>query len=259
LLDVSQDSSFAKNINGIKEIYKSVNQAIKNTLENGQFPIILSGDHSSAGATISAISNFYATKKIGVLWIDAHADLHTPFTTPSGNMHGMPVSTALGIDNLECKKNEVDDSIIESWNQLKSKSLDPENLIFIAVRDTEKEEDYLINQLNIKNYTVEEVRRLGVQNLTADLKRKFNGVDILYASFDVDSMDPILTSHGTGTPVANGLKPEEAKEILIEVCKLEKLVALEMVEVNPCLDEKKNKMAETAFEILESITETLEN
>jgi arginase len=69
----------------------------------------------------------------------------------------------------------------------------------------------------------------------------------------------LLTSHGTGTPVPNGLKPEEAKEILIEVCKNEKLVALEIVEVNPCLDEKKNKMAETAFELLESIVETLEN
>ena len=99
---------------------------------------------------------------------------------------------------------------------------------------------------------------MGIQNLITELKKKFDEVDYLYVSFDVDSMDPELTSHGTGTPVPNGLSPKEAKEILIEVCKFDNLVALELVEVNPCLDENKNKMAETALELLEAITETLE-
>ena len=81
----------------------------------------------------------------------------------------------------------------------------------------------------------------------------------MYVSFAVDSMDPELTSHGTGTPVPNGLSPEEANQILLGACKNDKLVALEIVEINPCLDEKKNKMAETALVIIESIVETLEN
>jgi len=259
LLDKPNVTSFAKNIDGIINVFSSVNQEIIKSLSSGDFPLIIAGDHSSAGATVASISAFYPTKKIGVLWIDAHADLHTPYTTPSGNMHGMPLATALGHDNIDCKKNDLDELTIEKWNKLKSSSLQPNNLIYIAVRDTEKEEDFLIQKLNIKNYTVQDVRQLGIQNVITELKKKFDEVDYLYVSFDVDSMDPELTSHGTGTPVPNGLSPEEAKEILVEVCKFDNLVALELVEVNPCLDEKKNKMAETALDILESIIETLEN
>lgn len=259
LLDKPNVTSFAKNIDGIINVFSSVNQEISKSLSSGDFPLIIAGDHSSAGATVASISAFYPTKKIGVLWIDAHADLHTPYTTPSGNIHGMPLATALGHDNIDCKKNDLDELTTEKWNKLKSSSLQPNNLVYIAVRDTEKEEDFLIKQLNIKNYTVEDVRQLGIQNLITELKKKFDEVDYLYVSFDVDSMDPELTSHGTGTPVPNGLSPKEAKEILVEVCKFDTLVALELVEVNPCLDEKKNKMAETALDILESIIETLEN
>jgi arginase len=259
LLDKPNVTSFAKNIDGIINVFSSVNQEISKSLSSGNFPLIIAGDHSSAGATVASISAFYPTKKIGVLWIDAHADLHTPYTTPSGNIHGMPLATALGHDNIDCKKNDLDELTTEKWNKLKSSSLQPNNLVYIAVRDTEKEEDFLIKQLNIKNYTVEDVRQLGIQNLITELKKKFDEVDYLYVSFDVDSMDPELTSHGTGTPVPNGLSPKEAKEILVEVCKFDTLVALELVEVNPCLDEKKNKMAETALDILESIIETLEN
>jgi arginase len=259
LLDKPNVTSFAKNIDGIINVFSSVNQEIIKSLSSGDFPLIIAGDHSSAGATVASISAFYPTKKIGVLWIDAHADLHTPYTTPSGNMHGMPLATALGNDNIDCKKNDLDELTIEKWNKLKSSSLQPNNLIYIAVRDTEKEEDFLIQKLNIKNYTVQDVRQLGIQNVITELKKKFDKVDYLYVSFDVDSMDPELTSHGTGTPVPNGLSPKEAKEILVEVCKFDNLVALELVEVNPCLDEKKNKMAETALDILESIIETLEN
>ena len=259
LLDQQNEGSFAKNIDGIISVFHSVENEINDALSAKDFPIIIAGDHSSAGATISSISRFYPNKKLGVLWIDAHADLHTPYSTPSGNMHGMPLATALGFDNLACKRNEVDGVTVEKWNKLKSNSLQPENLIYIAVRDTEKEEDFLINQFNIKNYSVEDVRQLGMDNLINELNKKFSEVDYLYVSFDVDSMDPELTSHGTGTPVPNGLSPEEANQILLGACKNDKLVALEIVEINPCLDEKKNKMAETALVIIESIVETLEN
>jgi arginase len=142
---------------------------------------------------------------------------------------------------------------------LKSNSLNPDNLVYIAVRDTEAEENFLMDKFDIKNYTVDEVRKIGVGSLLSILKKKFKDIDCLYVSFDVDSMDPELTSHGTGTPVPHGLTPEEAKELLDGVCKFEKLVALEIVEVNPCLDEKKNKMAEITFELIESIVHTMEN
>lgn len=259
LLNNPIEKSHAKFIEGISAIYEGVSNEIENCIHGNKFPLIIAGDHSSAGGTINGIAKSFPEKTIGVLWIDAHADLHTPYTTPSGNVHGMPLATALGTDNLSCKKNEVNEETKTNWDNLKSNALLPENLVFIGVRDTEKEEDFLINQYHIKNYTVEEVRSIGIKELIKHLEIKFSSVDVLYVSFDVDSMDPDLTSYGTGTPVQNGLTPNEAKQILSAVCKFENLVALELVEVNPCLDDKKNKMAETALELLEAITENLEN
>jgi arginase len=259
LLNSSSKYINSKYIDGINQVFSNISAEVASTFKKGAFPIIIAGDHSSAGGTIAGIASHYPHKKLGVLWIDAHADLHTPFTTPSGNVHGMPVATALGLDNVECKKNEIDNDTFQLWNKLKSNSLNPDNLVYIAVRDTEAEENFLMDKFAIKNYTVDEVRKIGVGSLLSILKDKFKDVDCLYVSFDVDSMDPELTSHGTGTPVPHGLTPEEAKELLDGVCKFEKLVALEIVEVNPCLDEKKNKMAEITFELIESIVQTLEN
>lgn len=258
LLDQPTESSFAKNISGVIEVFDNISKEVQSSLSKNEFPLIVAGDHGSAGGTIQGIAKCFPNKKLGVLWIDAHADLHTPYTTPSGNIHGMPLATALGIDNLECKKNDLDSETKNHWDKLKSGVVNPENLVFIAVRDTEEQEDYLLKNKEIKNYTVNEVREIGIENLLNRLHDKFSKVDLLYVSFDVDSMDPELTSHGTGTPVPNGLTPVEAKQILTGVCKFKNLIALELVEVNPCLDEHKNKMAETALELLEAITETLE-
>jgi arginase len=259
LLNSSSKYINSKYLDGIYQVFSNISAEVASTFKKGAFPIIIAGDHSSAGGTIAGIASHYPHKKLGVLWIDAHADLHTPFTTPSGNVHGMPVATALGLDNVECKKNEIDNDTFQLWNKLKSNSLNPDNLVYIAVRDTEAEENFLMDKFDIKNYTVDEVRKIGVGSLLSILKKKFKDIDCLYVSFDVDSMDPELTSHGTGTPVPHGLTPEEAKELLDGVCKFEKLVALEIVEVNPCLDEKKNKMAEITFELIESIVHTMEN
>lgn len=259
LLDNKQESSHAKFIEGISAVYDLVSEAVEGCVKKNKLPLIIAGDHSSAGGTIKGLAKTFPNKSIGVLWIDAHADLHTPYTTPSGNIHGMPLATAIGTDNHKCKKNDVNDETKSQWNSLKSNALLPENLVFIAVRDTEKEEDFLINEHQIKNYTVEDVRSIGIDHLLKELEIKFSKIEVLYVSFDVDSMDPELTSHGTGTPVPNGLSPLEAKQILTGVCKFSNLKALELVEVNPCLDENKNKMAETALELLEAITQTLEN
>jgi arginase len=144
------------------------------------------------------------------------------------------------------------------WNQLKSNSIQAEDLVFIAVRDTEKEENYLIDRLGIKNFTVDEVRSIGISTLVNQIKNKLSNCDLIYISFDVDSMDPDLTSHGTGTPVPNGLDPDEATEILKGCLAFPQTIAFELVEVNPCLDEKQNLMAEIAFDIIEDLMVVLE-
>jgi len=259
LLNKPPKYPFAKRIEGLIEVFGELDKCLSQTFSNGDFPLVIAGDHGSAGGTVAAIKNNYPDKKLGVVWIDAHGDLHTPYTTPSGNMHGMPLATALALDNLDSKINEPNPDVVGLWNDLKnfggqSPKILPENLVFIAVRDTETPEDNLIESLNIRNFKVEEVRQKGNATIVAEVLDKLKDCDMIYISFDVDSMDPHIVSHGTGTPVDNGLTPEQAREIMIGLINSEKVVCLEFVEINPCLDEKKNKMAEVAFDLLEEIT-----
>lgn len=258
LLDKPTAYPFAKRIDGMVNVYENVKSEIQSIISENKFPLVISGDHCSAGATIAGIKNSFPDKRIGVIWVDAHADLHTPYTTPSGNLHGMPLAIAIGTDNLDCQRNDVDEETANMWSQLKSTSVSANDLVYIAVRDTEYEEEYIINELGIKNYSVAEVRGSGVKKILSQIEDQLADCDFIFLSFDVDSMDPILASYGTGTPVANGLSPAEAKEILRGCLSFSKTIAFELVEVNPCLDEKQNKMAEIAFEILEEIVVIIE-
>jgi arginase len=249
---------FAKRIEGLIEVFGFLVDELKHTIEQGEFPLIIAGDHGSAGGTIAGLTKAYPDKRIGVVWIDAHGDLHTPYTTPSGNMHGMPLATALGVDNLECQINNPASDVVEFWNQIKSfggkeGKIQPKDLVFVAVRDTEEAEDALMDRLAIRNITVEEVNQLGAAAVVAEISRRLTHCDLIYVSFDVDSMDPQLVSHGTGTPVPNGLTPDQAKEIMAGLLDTHKVCCLEVVEVNPCLDEKQNKMAETTLDLIESL------
>jgi len=264
LLDHPTKFQFAKRIDGLLDVYNNVSKAICDTVDSNNFPIILAADHGSAGGTIAGIRKSFPDKKLGVIWIDAHGDLHSPYTTPSGNIHGMPLSTALNEDNIPCKSNDVDAETISMWNQLKelhgiTPKITPENLVFIAVRDTEYQEDALIERLNIHNFKVEEVNAIGAKETAIQTLVKLNDCDIIYISFDVDSMDPDITSYGTGTPVKNGLLPAQVSEIFNTLIESQKVVCIEFVEVNPCLDEKMNTMAETAFALLKPIAEKIKS
>ncbi|RZJ25466.1 MAG: arginase, partial [Flavobacterium sp.] len=106
-LDTQTPYQFAKRIDGVLELYKCLDHEVSKSLQSGAFPIILAGDHGSAGGTIAGIKSAFPSKRLGAVWIDAHADIHTPYTTPSGNIHGMPLAVALGIDNLKCKSNDI--------------------------------------------------------------------------------------------------------------------------------------------------------
>jgi arginase len=264
LLDQPTVYPFAKRIDGLAKVYDSTASNLVEIIQAGEFPLVIAADHGSAGGTINGLVNAFPSAKIGVVWIDAHADIHTPYTTPSGNIHGMPLSTALGDDNLECKINELDDATYQLWEQLKStggnkQKIKAENLVYIAVRDTEDQENAIMKRLNITNHTVETVRSLGVENVLALTFNQLKDCDVIYVSFDVDSMDPDLTSYGTGTPVKNGLTSEEAALFLEGFAKDKRTACIEFVEVNPCLDEKKNKMAEVALELIERTVNIIEN
>src|SRR5581483_4570639 len=102
------ESPYAKRIKGVATMYDKISKAVSDTIKSHFFPVVLSGDHSSAGATIAGIKMAKPKSKLGVIWIDAHADLHTPYTTPSGNLHGMPLAASLNEDNKECAVHELE-------------------------------------------------------------------------------------------------------------------------------------------------------
>ncbi len=248
------ESPYAKRIAGIHTMYERVSQSVCEAIKSGLFPIVLAGDHSTAGGTIAGLKMAKPKRRLGVIWIDAHADLHSPFTTPSGNMHGMPLCVSLAEDNAENQMHSPDKSTLEYWNKLKNlgkiePKVLPEDIVFIALRDYEKEEEALLKKHNIKVIPVAEVRRKGVENVVRQTMQHLSNCDDIYVSFDVDSLDSSI-SRGTGTPVSNGLKEREAEDLVASFMQHHKICCFEIAEVNPTLD-KENLMAEIAFNILQ--------
>lgn len=248
------ESPYAKRVKGIVTMYERISKSVCETLKANWFPIVLSGDHSTAGGTITGIKMAHPKEKLGVIWIDAHADLHTPYTTPSGNVHGMPLAAALNEDNPDCSLHELDDQTIKQWNQLKhtgkiTQKVLPEDVVFISLRDYEKEEEHLIKKYGMKVITTTEVRRKGPENIARAVIRYLKDCDLIYLSFDVDSLDASI-SRGTGTPVSNGLREREAEDLISKFMQHRKICCFEISEVNPTLD-KENLMAEIAFNILQ--------
>ena len=248
------ESPYAKRIKGVATMYEKVSKAVGDSIKNNFFPVIISGDHSNAGATIAGIKMAKPKSKLGVIWIDAHADLHTPYTTPSGNMHGMPLATAINEDNDEFAVHELDADTKKSWDYLKNigkiaPKVLPEDVVFIALRDFEKEEKGLIDKYGMKVITTNELRRKGVEIVYRSIIRYLSDCTDIYVSFDVDSLDSSI-SKGTGTPVSNGLKEREAEDLISKFMQSRKICCFEITEVNPTLD-KENLMAEIAFNILQ--------
>lgn len=259
-LFADNETPSAIRIKHIEKAFSEIFTEINSVFSQDKFPFILAGDHSTAAVTIASIQESNPNKRLGVIWVDAHADLHSPYTSPSGNVHGMPLAIACEIDNKEQQVNDVLPEEEKYWKNLQSFSKEPlqtEDLVFIGVRDTEPPEDYLLNKHSIKNFTVDEVHKKGGKEVAKQALLKLSHCDMIYVSFDVDSMDPNEVSHGTGTPVAGGISVEEVTEILTTFAKEEKLICFETVEVNPTLDEKKNKMAETTIQIIEQVADEI--
>jgi arginase len=251
-------NSFAKRIEHVVEQCNRVCLSVEKSISEGFFTIVLSGDHSSALGTISGIKRANQDKKLGIVWIDAHADLHSPFTSPSGNIHGMPLAAALNLDNEEYKINEVEANTLKCWEALKNigiigPKINPSNIILIGLRDYEEAEEQVIAEHNISHFKVEEMRVIGISNCIKKCLDQLHDCDIIYLSFDVDSMDCDQISYGTGTPAKSGFLPEEIILILESFIETKKVCCLEVAEINPLLDNKGNKMAETVFQILENI------
>jgi len=256
------NNSFGKRIEQVYNQCTRLSDAVQRNIEANNFPLVLSGDHSSALGTISGIKAAYPDKRVGVVWIDAHADIHSPYTSPSGNIHGMPLAAALAEDNTACKVNEISSDTEKYWNAMKNIGCDgakvlASDVVYFGVRDTEEPEDKQIEELGIKNYMVHEVRYRGLEVCVNETLATLAECDMIYISFDVDSMDCDLISYGTGTPVPKGFDQHEIVAIINQLIASKKVASVEFVEVNPLLDFKGNKMAETAFEVLDAVSKTI--
>ncbi len=239
------ETPYGKNIETITEFQNNVWRSISEILQLGKIPFILSGDHSSANALISGVKDFYANSRIGVIWIDAHADLHSPYTTPSGNIHGMPIAALMGHDHREMARNEPKEITKKLWEDMKRlgrrrivPKLQPQDLVFIALRSTEVEEEKIIAKENIKTFRPDDIRQLGIEKVLENTLSHLRNCEYIYVSFDVDSLDSSI-SVGTGTPVEDGLSLDQAHYLLKSLLAKKNLVGFEITEVNPELDIEK--------------------
>ncbi len=253
-------NDYAKRIKGIYSLNERLAKEIQKTITKSEVPIVLAGDHSSALGTISGIRMAHPEKRLGVIWIDAHADLHSPYTTPSGNMHGMPLACVLAEDNKDRLQNKPDDETVEYWDKLKNlggicPKINYNDLVFIALRDYEAPEEHLIKKNKVRVFNLPEIRKKAVERVAIESLNYLDQCDLIYVSFDVDSMDSRISS-GTGTPVPNGITEKEAGNLIYYIMRSKKICCFEMVEINPTLD-KENLMAENAFEILQKTTNQL--
>lgn len=227
------------------ELYKKIHSESK----KDNFTLLLGGDHSSA--TGSVYGNLSTHKdNLKILWIDAHADIHTPKTSPSQNYHGMPMGHLLGLDNT----NKIPGF---EW---KKKNIDPSNLVFLGIRDLQKEEKEIIKELNIKYYSPFDIEEKGgiknvmdEINLYLDLKNKDSK---LHVSFDIDGACSSYIK-GTGTPYGYGLGQREVGFMMNYLSRLESFIHMDLVEVNSDLELKILKDVYGCEKIARGYMETL--
>lgn len=251
----------AKYIDAVYHVLSRTADLVAESLQQGLFPVVLGGDHSTAAGTIAGIKKAFPDRHLGVVWIDAHADIHSPYTTPSGNMHGMPLAIATASDNLDKKINALDSETAELWRMckelglIKGANLSVDDIVYVAVRDTEEAEDHLIETHHILNITTKQLQEIGAEAVANAALEKLTNVDLIYVSFDVDSMDSTI-SMGTGTPVPGGILAEEARLLNATLVKDPRVCCWEICEINPLLDTL-NTMAENSLGIFESVVDAI--
>jgi len=215
---------------------------VERTLTLGHFPLVLGGDHSIAVGTVSGISAFARTqrKQVGLLWIDAHGDINTPETSPSGNIHGMPLAALLGFG-----PSELTDVAGPG------PKLDPGRVALIGIRSLDPGEKKRLKETGVQVHTMSDIDRHGVHRVMEKaLARITSGADLVHVSFDLDAVDPTVAP-GVGTPVKGGLDYREAHLIMEVIADARVMTSLEMVEVNPILDQG-NASAAFAVELVQS-------
>lgn len=232
------EGSNLKNLNEIVRVNRALCQEVTKAMEEGKIPVVLGGDHSIAIGSIFGV--LQKKKNLGVIWFDAHGDINTNDTSPSGNIHGMPVSVLMGIGPEELTS-------IGNGEFLKR-----ENIVYVGSRDLDPEERKAMKEQGIKVFTMYEIDDMGIKKVMEEAIRiAGEGTDGIHVSFDMDAMDPEIAP-GTGTKVPGGMGYRETHYALEMIAKSDKLVSVEFVEVNPLLDHG-NRTAEAAVALSGSL------
>ncbi len=228
-----------RNLHEVVEANIKLSKVVTKEINQNRFPLILGGDHSIAIGSIAGISEHY--NELGVIWYDAHGDINTVETSPSGNIHGMPLAVNLGLGHEKLT------SIMKDTPKIK-----PENIVMIGIRCLDEGEKALLRKLNVKVYTMHEIDRLGMSQVMQEaidyLKKRTDGVHL---SFDMDGIDP-SEAPGVGTPVNGGVTYRESHLALEMLAESGLITSAEFVEVNPMLDDK-SKTAKLAVDLIGSL------
>lgn len=233
------DGTNLKNLDEVARVNNELCNRVSEEMGKGRFPLIIGGDHSIAIGSIAGVMQH--VENLGVIWFDAHGDINTDETSPSGNIHGMPVAVSLGLGHERLTSiGGVD------------KKLNTKNIVFVGCRDLDMGERKVLKELGIKVFTMHEIDRLGMTEvMNRAIKIAGEGTDGIHVSFDLDSMDPMFVE-GTGTRVPGGMTYRESHLALEMVAQTEKVISAEFVEVNPIIDVK-NQTAKTAVALIGSL------
>jgi arginase len=217
---------------------KSADLVLK-TLEAGKVPLVLGGDHSVAAGTVAGVAEFYRrqNQKIGLIWIDAHSDMNTPESSPSGNVHGMPLAAIMGLGPAE---------LGNIYNF--SPKVHPENCVLVGIRDVDAFEKENIRKAGVEVFTMRDIDERGMRSVMEEaLRMAGRGTAGYHVSLDMDWIDP-EDAPGVGTPVWGGATYREAHLAMEIIADHGRLLSLEIVEVNPVIDEH-NQTADLAVEL----------
>ncbi|TYR73310.1 arginase [Rossellomorea vietnamensis] len=236
---VHTSDSNLRNLTAVAEGNQKLADSVDKVIENKDFPLVFGGDHSIAIGTLAGVSKHY--ENLGVIWYDAHGDLNTSDTSPSGNIHGMPLAVSLGIG---------DESLTGIGGY--TPKVKPENIVIIGARSLDEGERELIKERGIKVFTMHEVDRMGMTKVMEEainyLKDKTDGVHL---SLDLDGLDP-SDAPGVGTPVMGGISYRESHLAMEMLAESNLVTSAEFVEVNPILDDK-NRTASVAVALMGSL------
>jgi arginase len=226
--EMSYGEKRAKYLAEIADACKDLAAMVEKSLEESMLPVVLGGDHSIAAGSLSGVAAHFKKKdkKIGLIWLDAHGDINTPESSPSGNVHGMPLAAAMGYGATE----------LAELQGFKPK-VEPQNISLVGIRDLDSQEKKLAKKSGVHVFTMRDIDERGMREVMSDaLKYAMDDTDGISVSLDMDFVDP-SDAPGVGTPVRGGVTYREAHLAMEMIADTEAMVSLEVVEINPVIDE----------------------